>query len=238
MFSKKYKDFKVDDRLKHIAFIMDGNGRWAKSHALPRNIGHRQGAKAFENTVRNCHSFGIKYVTVYAFSTENWSRPEKEVKALLELLDKYIDDAKKEKDVKFVFIGDKSVVTNELREKMIDLENSTCHYDNVVNIAFNYGGRAEIVCACNNLIKQGYQEITEKDISDNVYTNQCPDPDLIVRTANEYRISNFLLWQCAYSEFYFTKTLWPEFDKKELFKAIQSFYSRKRRFGGLIKGEE
>ena len=238
MFSKKIKDFKVDDGLKHIAFIMDGNGRWAKARAVPRNVGHRQGAKAFENTVKNCHSFGIKIVTVYAFSTENWSRPKKEVNALLELLSKYIDEAKKEKDIRFVFLGDKSVVSPELREKMVELEENTKACENIVNIAFNYGGRAEIVHACNTLISNGINEISEKDISDNLYTSHCTDPDLIVRTANEYRLSNFLLWQCAYSEFYFTKVLWPEFDKKELYKAIQSFYKRKRRFGGLIKGEE
>ena len=238
MFTKKIKDFKVDGRLKHIAFIMDGNGRWAKSRALPRNVGHRQGAKAFENTVKNCHSFGIKIVTVYAFSTENWSRPENEVNALLDLLSKYIDEAKKEKDIRFVFVGDKSVVSDELREKMIDLENSTKNCENIVNIAFNYGGRAEIVRACNALLKSGVQEITENDIRDNLYTRHCPDPDLIIRTANEFRLSNFLLWQSAYSEFYFTGVLWPDFDKKELYKAIQSFYKRKRRFGGLIKGEE
>ena len=238
MFSKKINCFKVDDRIKHIAFIMDGNGRWAKSHALPRNMGHKQGAKAFENTVKNCHAFGIKVVTVYAFSTENWNRPEKEVQAILDLLSKYIDEAKNQPDIRYVFIGDKSVLSDELKEKMTQLEESTSHYDNILNIAFNYGGRAEIVHACNTLIKSGKKSISEQDISDNIYTNHCPDPDLIVRTANEYRISNFLLWQCAYSEFYFTDVLWPEFDKKELYKAIQSFYKRKRRFGGLIKGEE
>ena len=238
MFSSKIKNFKVDDRLKHIAFIMDGNGRWAKSRALPRPVGHKYGAKAFENTVRNCHEFGIKIVTVYAFSTENWSRPEKEVKAILNLLDSYIEEAKKEKDIRYVFIGDKSVVSEELRNKMIELEDLSCDCENILNIAFNYGGRAEIVRACNTLIESGKTMITEEDIGANLYTANCPDPDLIVRTANEYRLSNFLLWQCAYSEFYFTKTLWPDFDKKELYNAIMSFYKRKRRYGGLIKGEE
>ena len=238
MFSKKYNNFKVDERLRHIAFIMDGNGRWAKAHAMPRNVGHKQGAKAFERTVDNCHSFGIKYVTVYAFSTENWSRPKKEVDAILDLLNSYIEEGKKQKGIRFVFIGDKSVLNDELRAKMVDLENSTVNNENVLNIAFNYGGRAEIVRACNTLIHGGAKEITEKDIGENLYTCHCPEPDLIVRTANEYRISNFLLWQCAYSELYFTDTLWPDFDKKELYKAIQSFYKRKRRFGGLIKGEE
>lgn len=238
MFFSKIKNFKVDNRLKHIAFIMDGNGRWAKSRAMPRQVGHKYGAKAFEQTVRNCHDFGIKIVTVYAFSTENWSRPEKEVKAILELLDGYIEQAKNENDIRYVFIGDKSAVSEELRNKMIELEALSIDNENILNIAFNYGGRAEIVNACNSLIESGKKQITEADIGKNLYTNHCPDPDLIVRTANEYRLSNFLLWQCAYSEFYFTKTLWPDFDKKELYNAIMSFYRRKRRFGGLIKGEE
>ena len=173
MFSKKYKDFKVDEKLKHIAFIMDGNGRWAKARALPRTVGHKYGAKAFENTVKNCHAFGIKNVTVYAFSTENWSRPESEVKAILELLDNYIDEAQKQENIRFIFIGDKSVVSEELRKKMIDLENSTVQYDNILNIAFNYGGRAEIVHACNKLIDSGVTSISESDISANLYTNHC-----------------------------------------------------------------
>ena len=239
MLSKKIKNFKVDDRIKHIAFIMDGNGRWAKKRALSRNLGHKQGAKALENIIVSCKDFGIKAITVYAFSTENWSRPKKEVDALMKLLDSYIEQSKTRDDnIRYVFIGDKSVVDEALRNKMVELEERTKNNDNIFNIAFNYGGRAEIVHACNKLLKEGKDEITEEDISDNIYTNHCPDPDLIIRTANEHRISNFLLWQCAYSEFYFTKVLWPDFDKKELYKAIMNFYGRKRRFGGLIKGEE
>lgn len=238
MLFNKIKDFKVDERLKHIAFIMDGNGRWAKARSLPRQVGHKYGAKAFENTVRNCHDFGIKIVTVYAFSTENWNRPDSEVEAIMELLDTYIDRGKEQKDIRYVFLGDKSILSDSLRNKMIELEESSKNNDNILNIAFNYGGRSEIVNACNHLIQQGKTKIEEKDISSNLYTSHCPDPDLIVRTANEYRISNFLLWQSAYSEFYYTDVLWPDFNKKELYKAIMSFYKRKRRFGGLIKGEE
>ena len=237
-FFKKKKEIKVDERLKHIAFIMDGNGRWAKSRSLPRQVGHKYGARAFENTVRNCHAAGIKIVTVYAFSTENWSRPQKEVNAIMELLDSYIEKAHDEKDIRYVFIGDKSAFTEELRNKMLYLEEISKDCENILNIAFNYGGRAEIINACNSLIKEGKTDISEEDISSHLYTSHCPDPDLIVRTAGEYRISNFLLWQCAYSELYYTKALWPDFDKEELRKAIESFYSRKRRFGGLIKGEE
>ncbi len=238
MIINKMKNYKVDDSLKHIAFIMDGNGRWAKARSLPRNVGHKYGAKAFENVVQNCHEFGIKIVTVYAFSTENWSRPKNEIEAIMELLDSYIDRAYEQKDIRYVFVGDKSVLSDDLRNKMIKLEKFTEGCENILNIAFNYGGRSEIVNACNTLISNGALSINEDDISSNLYTNHCPDPDLIVRTANEQRISNFLLWQCAYSEFYFTKVLWPDFDKKELYKAIQSYYKRKRRFGGLIKGEE
>ena len=238
MFFCKAKNFKVDDRLKHIAFIMDGNGRWAKARSLPRQAGHKAGAKAFEETVKNCHFFGIKIVTVYAFSTENWSRPKSEVDAIMELLNTYIDRAREQRDIRYVFIGDKAVLSEELRIKMLNLEKESEKYENILNIAFNYGGRAEIVSACNSLIATGKKVITEQDLSDNMYTKHCPDPDLIVRTASEYRISNFLLWQCAYSEFYYTSTLWPDFNNKQLYKAIKSFYKRKRRFGGLIKGEE
>ena len=238
MFFRKKKEIKVDERLRHIAFIMDGNGRWAKSRSLPRQVGHKYGAKAFEDTVKNCHEIGVNIVTVYAFSTENWNRPENEVNAIMELLGEYIDRAKEQKDIRYVFIGDKSVLSEDLRVKMIDLEKSTESYTNILNIAFNYGGRAEIVDACNSLIKENVACVSESDLSAHMYTKHCPDPDLIVRTAGEYRISNFLLWQCAYAEFYYTDKCWPDFNKKELIKAVKSFYKRKRRFGGLIKGEE
>ena len=233
MLFKEKRDFTVDSRLKHIAFIMDGNGRWAKKRGLPRKIGHKFGAQAFEDTVRNCHKLGIKTVTVYAFSTENWSRPKDEVDAIINLMEKYLDEAKKYKDIKIVFLGDKSALTDNLKNRIIELENETSHFDNTLNIAFNYGGRAEIVNACNQLIKEGKTEVTEDDIASHLYTKNSPDPDLIVRTANEERLSNFLLWQSAYSEFYVTKTLWPDFDMKELQKAIKSFYQRNRKFGGL-----
>ena len=233
MLFKEKRKFTVDSRLKHIAFIMDGNGRWAKKRGLPRKVGHKFGAQAFENTVRNCHELGIKTVTVYAFSTENWSRPKDEVDAIISLMEKYLDEAKKYKDIKIVFLGDKSALTENLKNRIIELENATSHFDNTLNIAFNYGGRAEIVHACNQLIKEGKTEVTEGDITSHLYTKNSPDPDLIVRTANEERLSNFLLWQSAYSEFYVTKTLWPDFDMKALQKAIKSFYQRNRRFGGL-----
>lgn len=231
----KKKEIHVDSRLSHIAFIMDGNGRWAKKRAMPRQFGHKQGAKSFERVVRECNRLGIRTVTVYAFSTENWSRPKAEVDSIMELLSSYIDRAENEKDIKFVFLGDKSVLSDDLQKRMIKLEENTKDRPNTLNIAFNYGGRSEIVHACNELIEQGVKSVTEKDISEHLYTKASPDPDLIVRTAGEFRISNFLLWQCAYSEFYFTDALWPDFDEKELHCAIESFYKRKRNFGGVTE---
>ena len=233
MFKKNEKLLTVDERLSHIAFIMDGNGRWAKKRSLPRKAGHKQGAKAFENIVKECNSLGIKTVTVYAFSTENWKRPKDEVDAIIALLNDYIDRVELNKDIRFIFLGDKSVLNHELRKKMENLEKTTECCSNILNIAFNYGGRAEIVNAFNELISEGKENVNEDDISAHMYTRASKDPDLIVRTANECRVSNFLLWQCAYSEFYFTDVLWPDFDKNELHKAIESFYSRKRNFGGI-----
>ena len=231
--AKKKEEITVDSRLSHIAFIMDGNGRWANKRGLPRKVGHKYGAEAFEKTVNNCFSLGIKTVTVYAFSTENWSRPKDEVDAILALLEKYIEETKKYENVRVIFLGDKSIFSDKIKNNMLEVEQRTKNNENTLNVAINYGGRAEIVNACNQLISEGKTFVSEKDISEHLYTSDSPDPDLIVRTANEYRISNFLLWQCAYSELYITETLWPDFDKKELLKAIESFYSRDRRFGGL-----
>lgn len=233
LFKNKQKNITVDERLSHIAFIMDGNGRWAKKRSLPRKAGHKQGAAVFENIVRECNKLGIKTVTVYAFSTENWKRPKEEVDAIINLLNRYIDSVDLNDDIRFIFLGDKSVLSDELRLKMEKIENDTIHHSNILNIAFNYGGRAEIVHAFNELLNEGKKCVTEDDISSHLYTKESNDPDLIIRTANECRISNFLLWQCAYSEFYFTDVLWPDFDKNELYKAIESFYSRKRNFGGI-----
>lgn len=232
----KNEDFFVDDALSHIAFIMDGNGRWARARALPRKLGHRQGAIAFEKIVKECKRIGIKTVTVYAFSTENWKRPQDEIDAIMDLLSDYIARAEKEENIRYIFLGDKSVLKEDLRTRMENLEENSMDGTTTLNIAFNYGGRAEIVNAFNRLAKEGKTEITEDDISANLYTSASKDPDLIVRTANECRISNFLLWQCAYSEFYFTDVLWPDFDEKELRKAVESFYKRKRNFGAVKEG--
>jgi undecaprenyl diphosphate synthase len=212
---------------------MDGNGRWAKARSLPRKAGHKQGAIAFEKVVKECSRLGIKTMTVYAFSTENWRRPKEEVDAIMQLLESYIDRAYEEKRTKYVFLGDKSVLSDNLREKMQKLEQDSNECEYTLNFAFNYGGRAELVNAFNELAKEGKTNITDEYIASHLYTKNSPDPDLIVRTANECRISNFLLWQCAYSELYFTDVLWPDFDEKELHKAIKSFYNRKRNFGGV-----
>lgn len=231
--NKKKEELRVDESLSHIAFIMDGNGRWAKARALPRKMGHRQGAIAFEKIVRECSKIGIKTVTVYAFSTENWKRPKDEIDAIMELLSSYIDRAEEEKGTRYVFLGDKSVLREDLRVRMEKLERESEGREYTLNIAFNYGGRAELVNAFNELAALGKTTVSEADISAHLYTRASKDPDLIVRTANECRISNFLLWQCAYSEFYFTDVLWPDFDEKELHKAVKSFYKRKRNFGGI-----
>ncbi len=221
--------------LKHIAFIMDGNGRWAKMRGKLREFGHTEGARTFERVVEYCGDIGLKYVTVYAFSTENWKRPKAEVEKIMALLDKYLDKLMSDKrDLRVRFIGDRSPLSEKLIKKIEKAEEITANRTLTVNIALNYGGRAEISAAVNKLIREGKTEITEDDISGAIYTAECPDPDLIVRTAGEQRLSNFLLWQGAYSEFYFTDTLWPDFGEAEVDAAINAYYKRTRRFGGLV----
>jgi undecaprenyl diphosphate synthase len=227
---------KVDENLKHIAFIMDGNGRWAKKRALPREFGHKQGAQKFKEIVRYCGDIGINAVTVYAFSTENWKRPEREVKALMRIFESYIDDFAREMmhyDIKIKFIGDLSKFNDKFKQKVAEVEEYTKDKKLHLNVAINYGGRDEIVHAFKKLAEEGKTDITEDDISRSIYTAGCPDPDIIVRTGGDMRISNFLLWQSAYSELYFTDTLWPDMTPADVDAAITEFYSRKRRFGGL-----
>ena len=224
----------VDERLKHIAFIMDGNGRWAKKRGMPREYGHKKGVQTFSDITEYCHKIGIKYITVYAFSTENWKRPQREVESIMKLLDEYLDK-KSPDDAKICFLGDTSKLDPALAAKIRKMEESTKNGKAVLNVALNYGSRAEIVNACNRLISAGKTNITEDDLNSMLYTGECPDPDLIVRTGGDLRISNFLLWQAAYSELYFTETLWPDMTFEDVDKAIMDFYSRKRRFGGLDK---
>ena len=219
--------------LAHVAFIMDGNGRWASSRGLPREAGHRAGAKNFKTVMRYCRDIGIRYVTVYAFSTENWKRPESEVRALMRLLDSEIDVAKEENDVEYLFIGDKTAIEPAIRARMDELENMTAARPFRLNIAFNYGGRAEIVHAVNSPVSEGAVSVTEDDISRALYTDGCPDPDIIVRTGAEFRLSNFLMWQSAYSELFFSDKMWPDFSKRDVDRVVEEFSRRKRRFGGL-----
>ena len=221
--------------LRHIAFIMDGNGRWATRQNLPREAGHRAGADNLKSIVRLCGDIGIHAVTVYAFSTENWKRPALEVNAIMQLLDRFIAEAKASNDengIRYVFLGDKSGLKPALAAKCTELEQLTKDNRSLLNIALNYGGRAELVHACRQLAERG-GDITEADLSAALYTGHCADPDLIVRTAGEYRLSNFLLWQAAYAELYFTDVLWPDFHFADLRAAVEEFSHRKRRYGGV-----
>lgn len=228
---------KVDEKLKHIAFIMDGNGRWASAKNMPREYGHKKGAQVFREITEYCHKIGIKYITVYAFSTENWKRPQREVNAIMKLLDEYLDKQRPE-NASIRFIGDVSMLDEKLVKKIKLLEEETAGHDSVLNVAMNYGSRAELTYAFNKLLASGKTQITEYDINSALYTGDCPDPDLIVRTGGDLRISNFLLWQAAYSELYFTDTLWPDMNEESVNLAIADFYTRKRRFGGLDKKNE
>ncbi len=221
--------------LKHIAFIMDGNGRWATSKGLPREAGHKEGAKNFKEVVRYCKNIGIKYVTVYAFSTENWKRPKREVDAIMSLLDSYIAEAQTETEIAYRFIGEREGLPSEIVTKIDTLEKMTVGREYRLNIALNYGGRAEIVSAVKRAIAEGVTELTESEISSRIYTADCPEPDLIIRTGGEYRTSNFLMWQGAYSELFFSEKLWPSYSSEDVDEAVISFSGRKRRFGGLNK---
>ncbi len=221
-----------------VAIIMDGNGRWAKRRGLPRSAGHAEGAKNVMNVLKALKSAGVHHVTLYAFSTENWKRPKEEVDALMQIFEQYADEIITKSasgDIKFTvrFIGDKSGLSDELRAKCIAAEEATKGHPFVCNIALNYGGRDEIVHAANLAIADGHTELTEDILSRYMYTAPSPDPDLVIRTGGDFRISNFLLWQIAYSEFVITETLWPDFGQDEVKKCISDFYSRNRRFGGL-----
>lgn len=228
---------------QHVAIILDGNGRWAKKRFLPRNAGHAAGAKNVEKIIEDAHDMGIKYLTMYAFSTENWNRPEDEVKALMKLLRNYLKDCierANKNDMKCLVIGDKSRLDEDIIKRINELEE--CSKDNkgiTFIIALNYGSRDEITRATKKMaldVKAGKlnpEEITEKTIESYLDTAGIPDPDLLIRTSGEIRLSNYLLWQLAYTEFYFTDVLWPDFNKEELKKAIVKYNQRDRRFGGI-----
>ena len=227
----------------HVAIILDGNGRWAKAKGLPRTAGHVQGAKVVEDMCEITYNMGINYFTVYAFSTENWSRPKEEVDALMKLLRNYMVNCKKranKNNMKVRVIGDKTGLDEDIQEKIADLEEATKNNTGLhFTIAINYGGRDEITRAAKKLCKEveeGKLKADDIDIdmlSNALDTGDYPDPDLLIRTCGEQRISNFLLWQLAYSEFYFCDKPWPDFDKKELEKAIEAYNSRDRKYGGL-----
>ena len=220
-------------RLRHIAFIMDGNGRWATAKGQPREFGHRAGAANFKTIVRYCKKIGIECCTVYAFSTENIKRPKREVEAIMTLLINYIAEAGDERDIEFRFIGDAYGLGENIGKKCAGLEKETAGRPYRLNIALNYGGRAEIVQAVNRLILEKKQIITEEDISSHLYTAGCPEPDLIVRTGNEQRISNFLTWQSTYSEFHFSQKMWPDYTTDDVDAAVRDFAGRGRRWGGV-----
>ncbi len=227
----------------HVAIILDGNGRWARQKGMPRNYGHMQGAKAVEDILVDARDIGIKYLTVYAFSTENWNRPEAEVSALMTILRNYLKTSIKKSmknNVRCRVIGERSKLSPDIQDAIRQLEEATAGNTGLTfTIAINYGSRDEIrrsMVRIADKVRNGEiapEDITEDMISENLDTNFLPDPDLLIRTCNEQRISNFLLWQCAYTEFYYTPVAWPDFDKEELMKAVESYSGRNRKFGGL-----
>ena len=226
---------------QHVAIILDGNGRWAKKRHLPRNMGHAAGAKTVEQICEDAWDLGIKYLTVYAFSTENWNRPDDEVKALMKLLRNYLKNCEKranDNDMRVRVIGDLSRLDEDIRDTILHLEEVTAKNGGLnFTIAINYGSRDEIIRAIKRISADGkdgkinIDDIDEKMFSSYLDTDDMPDPDLLIRTSGEERLSNYLLWQLAYTEFYFTDCLWPDFNKKELEKAIEIYSSRNRRFG-------
>jgi undecaprenyl diphosphate synthase len=228
----------------HIAIIMDGNGRWALSRGLPRMAGHRAGTENLRRVIEACIEFGIRYLTIYAFSTENWGRPQEEVAGLLNILEDVIDRELQElndQGVQLHHIGRLDRLNPVLRDKVLYAVDFTRHNSRLVlNVAFNYGGRDEIICAVQRMIADGVaaQDVDDQRISQYLFTAGVPDPDLIIRTSGELRGSNFLIWQGAYSEWYFTPPYWPDFDRDALFEALQEFAHRERRYGKLAEVHE
>ncbi len=228
---------------QHVAIILDGNGRWAAKRGMPRNYGHTQGAKTVEKICEDAYKLGVKYLTVYAFSTENWNRPQSEVDALMKLLRNYMKTCNKtatKNNMSVRVIGDKSKLDEDLQKSIANLEESSRNNDGLkFQVAINYGGRDEIVRAMKQLItdkeenKFTIDNIDEEMIAKYLDTKDIPDPDLLIRTSGELRLSNFLLWQLAYAEFYITDVLWPDFTKEELVKAFEQYNSRDRRYGGM-----
>ena len=241
IFSKKEKQSELTVIPRHVAIIMDGNGRWAKKRGLPRNAGHKVGANTFRTIADYLNDIGVEYMTFYAFSSENWKRDQQEVDGIMNILCDYLKEAIEridETNMRMNFIGDRSVLKPELVELMNEVEKLSADKPGAVfNVAINYGGRQEIAYACKKIaekVKSGeidVDDIDEDMISAHIYTADQPDPDIIIRPSGEYRLSNFLIWQAAYSEFYYDDILWPDYSKKDVDRALQAFATRQRRFG-------
>ncbi len=241
LFNKKQKT-SPGPMPRHIAIIMDGNGRWAKKRKLPRTAGHVSGASTFKAIARYGNKIGLEYMTVYAFSTENWKRPQDEVNNIMNILRDYLKEAKnfKDENIKVKFIGNISVLDEDIKELIYDAERESSTATGMhLNIALNYGGRDELVTAIKGIAEGvksgeiGIDDITEQTVSDHLYTVGQPDPDFIIRPSGEFRLSNYLIWQSAYSEFWFSDVLWPDFKPRDLDRAIEDFKNRNRRFGGV-----
>ena len=233
----------TDERLDSVAIITDGNGRWATKRGKLRSDGHIEGAKRIQPVLETFRRIGVHHVTMYAFSTENWKRPKQEIDVIMKLIHKYLievveEKIKTDKDFCVKFLGDKAKLPAKLRDKCIEVEQMAKDRPFVCSVALNYGGRDEIVHAANEAIKAGHTELTEEILARYLYTGTTPDPDLVIRTGGDFRTSNFLLWQSAYSEYVILDTLWPDFGDKEIIKAVKEFYTRKRRFGGLDKEDQ
>ncbi len=233
----------TDNICNHIAIIMDGNGRWAKKRGMPRTYGHKKGAENVVNITRAMKDSGVKYLTLYAFSTENWQRSEDEVQALMQLLNEYLDNEFQEimeNDVKIVFIGERQMLSSSIQQKIMHVEEKSKNNKSLtLCIALSYGSRQEILSTVkkiSRLVKNGdlsEEEISQETISSLLYTKDIPDPDILIRTSGEQRISNYLLWQIAYTELFFTDTLWPDFNKDELAEIIKKYNNRERRYGKI-----
>ena len=235
----KKKEPEIPERVpKHVAFVLDGNGRWATKRALPRTAGHKAGATKFEEITEICHDAGVETITAYAFSTENWKRSKEEIDGIIALLDTYLDDLieiKYKKNIRLRVLGDNTAFPDYIQEKIRIAEEKTAPNKYNLNLCLNYGGRAELCHAFNRLIERGMTHVTEEDIASELYTAPTGDPDIIIRTGGDTRLSNFLLWQASYAELYFTPTLWPDFSKEELYEIFRKFSKTNRRYGGYAE---
>lgn len=223
----------------HVGIIMDGNGRWASKRHLPRLAGHKAGVEAIRRTIEFAEEFGLKVLTFFAFSTENWKRDKEEVEGIFDIVRSYANtdfEELEKRNIRLETMGDISKIPSDLFQKLLEVKEKTKHNTGLIlNLAINYGARDELVMCFNNLVKLGKKEITEQDIAQNLYSASLPDPDLIIRTSGEQRLSNFMLYQSSYSELYFTKVFWPSFKKRHFKKALKTFSRRERRFGGNHK---